>query len=166
MGGLGFRSFGQFNIALLAKQGWRLINFPNSLLEKVLKAKYYPNSDFIHAQLENLPSLTWKSVWTAKWLLKYGLCWRVGKGDQISIWNDRWIPSVDIDRSNDSTNNTEIELVSYLIDITQHRRFCKFLWRKKNMTIFKSGEENILANFQSEVPINYYKRQIWILAII
>lgn len=52
-GGLGFQSLDQFNISLLAKQGWRLINFQNSLLAKALKAKYYPNSDFIHAQLGN-----------------------------------------------------------------------------------------------------------------
>lgn len=57
-GGLGFQTLGQFNIALLAKQGWRLINFQNSLLAKDLKAKYYPNSDFINAQLGNLPFLT------------------------------------------------------------------------------------------------------------
>ncbi|KAA3484875.1 reverse transcriptase [Gossypium australe] len=48
--GLRFRSLSQFNIALLAKQAM------------VLKAKYYPNLDFIHAQLGNLPSLSWKSI--------------------------------------------------------------------------------------------------------
>ncbi|KAH1048031.1 hypothetical protein J1N35_038815 [Gossypium stocksii] len=39
-GGLGFRNLAKFNIALLAKQGWRLINFPNSLLARVLKNTY------------------------------------------------------------------------------------------------------------------------------
>lgn len=58
IGGLGFRKFSQFNIALLAKQGWRLINCPNSLLAKVLKAKYYPQSSFMEARLGNIPSLT------------------------------------------------------------------------------------------------------------
>ncbi|KAA3460674.1 reverse transcriptase [Gossypium australe] len=57
-GGLGFRNISQFNIAMLAKQGWRLITYPNSLLAIVLKAKYYPHSDFFNAQLGNLPSLT------------------------------------------------------------------------------------------------------------
>lgn len=57
-GGLGFHKFAKFNVALLAKQGWRLINYPNSLLACILKAKYFPNSDFYKAQLGNLPSLT------------------------------------------------------------------------------------------------------------
>lgn len=65
-GGLGFRNWSHFNIALLAKQGWRLINYPNSLLARVLKAKYYPNSNFLKAQLGRLPSLTWKSIWATK----------------------------------------------------------------------------------------------------
>ncbi|KAA3466264.1 LINE-1 reverse transcriptase isogeny [Gossypium australe] len=45
-GGLGFRNLANFNVALLGKQGWRLTTTPNTLLAKVLKAKYYPNLDF------------------------------------------------------------------------------------------------------------------------
>ncbi|KAA3472342.1 reverse transcriptase [Gossypium australe] len=123
-GGLGFRRLDQFNVALLAKQGWCLINYPDSLLAQVLKAKYFPNLDFIHAQLGNLPSLTWMSVWAAKGLLKDGLCWGVGKGDQISVWNDRWILSVTTNRRSNITENPEIESVADLIETT-HR------WKKE-----------------------------------
>ena len=48
-GGLGFKSMAQFNVALLAKKGWRILNNPNSLVAKVLKAKYYPQSNFLNA---------------------------------------------------------------------------------------------------------------------
>ncbi|KAH1098313.1 hypothetical protein J1N35_015234 [Gossypium stocksii] len=46
-GGLKFQNISQFNIALLAKQGWSLITCLNSLLARVLKAKYYPSLDFL-----------------------------------------------------------------------------------------------------------------------
>lgn len=106
----------QFNIALLAKQRWCLINYPNSLVARVLKAKYYPNTDFNNAQLGNIPSLTWKSVWAAKGLLNNGLCWRVGKGDGISIWEDCWIPGKEPEEWNRRNRSEEYKLVSELID--------------------------------------------------
>ncbi|KAA3461536.1 reverse transcriptase [Gossypium australe] len=49
-GGMGFRSLEKFNIALLAKHGWCLIDHPNSLLACVLKAKYYSSSDFLRVR--------------------------------------------------------------------------------------------------------------------
>ncbi|XP_027166934.1 uncharacterized protein LOC113766966 [Coffea eugenioides] len=39
-GGLGFKDLEAFNEALLAKQLWRIISFPNLLMSKVLRAKY------------------------------------------------------------------------------------------------------------------------------
>ena len=46
-GGLGFRNMGCFNQAVWDKQGWRMIKNPYSLVGKVLKACYNPNSDFL-----------------------------------------------------------------------------------------------------------------------
>jgi len=37
-GGLGFQDLKAFNLALLAKQGWRLQNSTNILVHKVFKA--------------------------------------------------------------------------------------------------------------------------------
>ncbi|KAL9679281.1 hypothetical protein QQ045_017139 [Rhodiola kirilowii] len=43
-GGLNFRELATFNDALLAKQFWRLLEHPNSIISKTLKAKYYKQS--------------------------------------------------------------------------------------------------------------------------
>ena len=61
-GGLGFRDLGDFNLALLAKQGWRLINDKDSLCAKILKARYYANKDFLEVDLGYNPSFTWRSI--------------------------------------------------------------------------------------------------------
>lgn len=71
---MGFRNLGFFNVALIANQGWRLVNYPNYLVAQFLGAKYFPNSVFLKANLGNLPSYTWKSIWAAKGLLSKGLC--------------------------------------------------------------------------------------------
>ncbi|XP_021734976.1 uncharacterized protein LOC110701668 [Chenopodium quinoa] len=40
-----------FNIALLGKQAWRLIQEPNSLFARVMKGKYYPHSSYLDSSL-------------------------------------------------------------------------------------------------------------------
>lgn len=90
-GGLGFRDLEWFNLALLAKQGWRIIQNPSSLAPIILKEKYFPQASFLNAQLGHQPSFIWQSFWNARSLLKKGLSWRVGDGNRISIWNDKWV---------------------------------------------------------------------------
>jgi hypothetical protein len=41
-GGLGFKDLRLFNQALLARQAWRLVEFPDSLCARLMKARYYP----------------------------------------------------------------------------------------------------------------------------
>ena len=48
-GGMGFRDLKVFNLALLAKQGWRLMQNQNSLFHQVFKAKYFANDTFLDA---------------------------------------------------------------------------------------------------------------------
>jgi hypothetical protein len=45
-GGMGFMDFHSFNLSMLAKQVWRLVNDLESVCALVLRAKYYPMGIF------------------------------------------------------------------------------------------------------------------------
>jgi hypothetical protein len=92
-GGMGFRDFHSFNLAMLAKQAWRLINDPQSLCARVLGAKYYPHGDILKAGPKAGSSFTWQSILAGLTTFKRGYIWRVGDGESIKIWDDPWIPS-------------------------------------------------------------------------
>lgn len=49
-GGMGFKDFEVMNSAMLAKQAWRVIHFPDALWVRILKASYFPNTDFVRAK--------------------------------------------------------------------------------------------------------------------
>jgi len=92
-GGMGFRNLHAFNLALLAKQWWRILTNPNSLVAQVYKAKYFPYDDILSAKIGNNPSYTWRSIHNSLVILKEGTRWRVGNGKRIHIWDDRWLPT-------------------------------------------------------------------------
>jgi hypothetical protein len=92
LGGLGFRDIELFNLALLARQGWRLIQSPHTLSAQVLKAVYFPDSEFLRAELGSHPSQIWQAILDGREVLKPGLIRRVGTGEDTHAWDDNWIP--------------------------------------------------------------------------
>ncbi|KAM6569080.1 hypothetical protein CsatB_017065 [Cannabis sativa] len=93
-GGLGFRSLHDFNLAMLAKQGWRLLCKPDSLAGKIYKARYYPHSDFLTAELGNNPSFVWRSIWSSQDLLRSGIRRTIGTGTNVNILQHPWLPNL------------------------------------------------------------------------
>ena len=91
--GMGFRNLQAFNLALLAKQAWRILSNPSTLVGCILKAKYFPFSDILHAELGSIPSFTWRSIFNSLEVLRCGTRWRVGNGRLIHIWEDKWLPT-------------------------------------------------------------------------
>ena len=73
---------------MLAKQGWRLIQAPESVCAQVLRAKYFPHGNVLDAEPINGMSYVWHSILKGIELLKEGLIWRVGDGTDVRIWED------------------------------------------------------------------------------
>jgi hypothetical protein len=116
-GGMGFRNLEIFNLALLAKQGWRILQHPESLVAQVMRAKYFPDTAFMQASLGRNPSYAWRSIFKAKDLIEKGMLWRVGNGETIKIWGDRWLPNFGPSRVQSPTLGMDPDTrVSFLID--------------------------------------------------
>lgn len=47
LGGMDFKDLRVFSDALLGKKVWRLVHHEESLMSKVIKAKYYPKCRFL-----------------------------------------------------------------------------------------------------------------------
>lgn len=68
-GGLDFRHFLDFNPAMLDKQGWRFMIYPESLVSRLYKAKYFAGNFFLTSTLGHNPNFIWKSIFEAKQLI-------------------------------------------------------------------------------------------------
>ncbi|XP_024178242.1 uncharacterized protein LOC112184205 [Rosa chinensis] len=90
-GGLGFRSLTEFNRAMLAKQAWRILTNPSSLIARIYKAKYYLETSFWEAIAHGSPSYSWRSIFSTLELLQECCCWQVGDGKDIRIFTDNWL---------------------------------------------------------------------------
>lgn len=79
-GGMSFKSLKDFNVTMLNKQAWRIIQNPMSLLARVYKAKYFPRWSFSEAGRGYNPSFIWSSLVETQTVIKRNNRWSVGNG--------------------------------------------------------------------------------------
>ncbi|GER34282.1 RNA-directed DNA polymerase (reversetranscriptase)-related family protein [Striga asiatica] len=78
----------------LTRRLWRLLSFPDSLVARVIKGRYYPNSNLFEAKKRNSDSWMWRSWLNARDSLKRGVRFKIGDGKSIDIWKDPWVPNL------------------------------------------------------------------------
>ena len=90
---IGFRLTHEFNLALLANQLWRLVQYHDSLVARVLRGIYYRMTSPLRATSASSPSYVWTSIFAARKLLLLGFRWKIHSGYEVKVWEDPWIPT-------------------------------------------------------------------------
>ena len=87
-GGMGFKDFQNFNMALLGKQCWKMLTEPNEFWVKLLKGIYFPNTSFWKASRGARASWAWHSLIEGRKMLEGNVLWQIGDGKKVDIWDD------------------------------------------------------------------------------
>lgn len=115
LGGMGFRDLGNFNRAMLGKQGWRLMIHSESLCARVLKGRYFHDGDFLTCTRKKHSSHNWRAILVGREVLTQGLIKRISNGTSTSIWRDRWLPNHFGGKPITPENGQQLSMVSDLM---------------------------------------------------
>ncbi|PWA74859.1 hypothetical protein CTI12_AA246610 [Artemisia annua] len=63
----------------------------DSLPARILKTRYYPRGSFLDARIGYRPSFVWRSLCTARDIIRKGKRWNIGNGMKVRIWEDYWL---------------------------------------------------------------------------
>lgn len=69
-----------------------MLNNENSLVTTLMKARYFPDCDFLQAKVGANPSYMWRSIVAAQGIVRQGSRKKIGKGESTSAWRGPWLP--------------------------------------------------------------------------
>ncbi|XP_060963939.1 uncharacterized protein LOC133033262 [Cannabis sativa] len=154
VGGLGFKSLAHFNQAMLAKQAWRILKYPNPLLSSILKARYFSHTSILDVGPGHSPSYSWRSILWGRDLMKQGLIWKVGNGNTVRTIEDHWLPDFRI-KSYSSPPPSDILNVPISGNNCQDDLF----WSRNNSGLFSVKTAYRLTLTSRDIPSSSSFRQ-------
>lgn len=76
-GGLGFKDFRSFDLALVGKTWWRIYSHPETLIKKIFRGVYFSHGSLWEAKKGPRPSYAWSSILSTSWIFQRGARWRI-----------------------------------------------------------------------------------------
>lgn len=80
------------NNLITRKQTWRIMKHPDCLMAKLLKRRYFPETNILNATHCKRASYIWKSIIQGQNLLKQGLRFVMSDGSKINVTLDPQLP--------------------------------------------------------------------------
>lgn len=136
-GSMGFRDIHAFNLAMLAKQAWRLVIGSHSLFFRVYKPRYFPRCSFMDAELGHNPSFVWCSLLAARDLIQEGSMWKIGNGQSVQVNCNKWLPQPPLFKPGANTNMKVADLI--------HHQTMQWNHLLLQATFMQSTQEDILS---------------------
>lgn len=91
LGGLGIRRARENNAALIGKLSWDVVSGKNKFWVDIRRSKYLKGEELTNHIVPSSASATWKGIVRGFDCIKDGFAWRVGNGEDISLWYDKWL---------------------------------------------------------------------------
>ena len=119
---------------MLRKQVWKLVTNPNSLVAKVLKAKYYPKESIFKCKVPWNASWIWQSLVGVSEMVERRTMRKLGNGKSKTVWKGNWIPK---NPQGKSISVKPHECIIQKVEDLIHN----FRWKKPlNFKLFKEEE--------------------------
>ncbi|XP_004295786.1 PREDICTED: uncharacterized protein LOC101312040 [Fragaria vesca subsp. vesca] len=58
-----------------------------------MKARYFPNSNFLKAKKGSRPSWVWNSLLAGRETISEHALWQINSEKNVDVWTDRWVPN-------------------------------------------------------------------------
>ncbi|KAL9372527.1 hypothetical protein Peur_034771 [Populus x canadensis] len=143
IGGLGFINLLCFNVALLGKLGSKLVVKPHSLVSRIIKARYFPRGDFLHATPGHDPSYVRRSILSSQEVLRKGTRWRIGTGQKVSVCSEAWLKN---DSNSFSNHSVLWSLYNCLLTLGQDNAKVLDLFKSVIITSCRLQNFSVLFN--------------------
>ena len=82
-GGIGPRKTAAVNTAFQCKSAWKVLTNNESMWVRIMRNKYLQNHDFFYRNVKWGDSTVWRSILKCKELIRKGMLWSVGDGNDI-----------------------------------------------------------------------------------
>lgn len=136
------------NLALVAKQVWRIYESPNSLWAKVLKSLYFPDCSIWEAKRKAGASWGWQSLIQGRDFLNKHKAWKIKNGEKVKVYSDKWL------RSGDRMWSSSSQDLSLTVNCLLKNEGTEWHERKISYMLSKENARKVFAT-----PINHYLSQ-------